>query len=166
MKEFLRKEYGPFTGAVWIVVVVGGVGLGIVLRKFMAPKGGDTPGQMAGSTVSPSYGVETGSPAFIGGGSLYNQGEIVNDVIEAINAQNPPPATTNPVVSTVVKDRDWEAFVDYGEPGWWTAAKRYEEIFGYMPGKTHTVAKINAEVRRAQADPARWDPRHPDYVKR
>jgi hypothetical protein len=148
MPTWLSKEYGPFTGTVWVVVIVGGVGLGLVMRRFLAPKGGDAASsEPAGTTTQPVYGVETGSPNFVGGGTLYNQGEIVSDVLEAINTQNPPPATTAPTVSV---NRDWEAFVDYGEPGWSTAAKRFEDIFGYPPSKTANVAKINAEVRRAR----------------
>lgn len=62
--------------------------------------------------------------------------------------------------------RAYESTVDFGEPGWHTAAKRFEAIWGYMPSRSSTVAEINFEVRRAQEDPARWDPRHPDYVER
>ena len=92
MPEFLRKEYGPFTGTVWLVVIVGGVGLGLVMRKFMSRDKG-------GATSTASYGVETVGPGFSSGsGTLYNQGEIVNAVLAAIGAQTPPPASTDPEI--------------------------------------------------------------------
>jgi hypothetical protein len=52
--------------------------------------------------------------------------------------------------------------VDYGEPGWWTAAQRFEQIFGYQPSKWDTEEKILFEVTRATKNPAYWDPRFPD----
>lgn len=106
MKDFLRREYGPFTGAVWLVVIIGGVGLGLGMRRFMAGRGGDAAAadpEGQGSPIAPDYGVSTGSPAFVGGGgTLYNQGEIVASVVEAIEAQTPPPATTDPVVTSPI----------------------------------------------------------------
>lgn len=89
---FLTKQYGPFTGTIWVVVIVGGVGLGLAMRKFMGSGdsmavGGDS------ATTSPAF-----SPGITAGnmGTQYNQGDIVNDVVEAIRIQTPPPATTNP----------------------------------------------------------------------
>lgn len=93
MPKWLSKEYGPFTGSVWLVVIVGGVGLGLAMRKFVnrnVQSSTDT------QTVTPTDPGYTGVTAVTGGGVGYNQGEIVADVLEAIEAQKPPPATTNP----------------------------------------------------------------------
>jgi len=90
MPKFLSKQYGPFTGGVWLVVIAGGVGLGLVMRRFMG--GGDT-GEFTASAAGDTTPV---APAFMGGGTTLNQGEIVSEVIEAIKTQTPPPATTDP----------------------------------------------------------------------
>lgn len=92
MPKFLTKEYGPFTGGVWIVIIVGGVGLGLVMRKYF--NRGDT-GEFTASAPGPASDTAV-APAFMGGGTLFNQGEIVSEVLEAIKVQTPPPATTNP----------------------------------------------------------------------
>ena len=96
MPKWLAKEYGPFSGVVWVVVIVGGVGLGLVTRRYFAGRGGAVE---ATGAVAPVEDAAL-SPAFVGGGTLYNQGEIVAEVLEAIKTQEPPPATTNPVVVT------------------------------------------------------------------
>lgn len=99
MPEILKKEYGPFSGLEWGVIIVGGVGLGLALRFYLNRRGGDqsaAPGS-AGPT-SPDYGVSTGVAPSSAGGTLYNQGEIVAGVLDAINAQKPPPAATTPEV--------------------------------------------------------------------
>lgn len=90
MPKWLAKEYGPFTGTVWVVVIVGGVGLGLLMRRYMAGRESASP-----AVTEPEYVGD--NPMLTGTGTLYNQGEIVSDVLEAINAQKPPPATTNPI---------------------------------------------------------------------
>jgi hypothetical protein len=112
MPQWLTKEYGPFTGTVWVVVIVGGVGLGLLMRRFM---GGREP---ADSYTTTDPGFTGTSPVSSGTGTFYNQGEIVAGVLEAINAQqgNPPPATTQPAV-TVGAARDWGTDQSiYGDP--------------------------------------------------
>jgi len=96
MPKFLTKEYGPFTGGVWVIVIVGGVGLGLVMRKYF--NRGDT-GEFTASAPGPASDTAV-APAFMGGGTTLNQGEIVAGVLEAIKLQTPPPATTNPTVLT------------------------------------------------------------------
>lgn len=93
MKNLLTKEYGPFTGGVWLVIIVGGVGLGLVMRRFMNRDSGEF---SAASPAVSGAATDTASPAFLGGGTTLNQGEIVADVIEALKLQTPPPATTDP----------------------------------------------------------------------
>ena len=97
MPTWLTKQYGPFTGTVWVVVIVGGVGLGLVMRRYF-----NRPGDVhdAETTAVTAPGSSSLSPAFVGGGTLYNQGEIVADVLEAIQTQTPPPPTTEPEVPT------------------------------------------------------------------
>jgi len=93
MPKFLTKEYGPFTGGVWIVIVVGGVGLGLVMKRFMNRNTGEF---SATSPASEMGTTDPASPVFAGGGTTFNQGEIVSSVVEALKAQTPPPATTTP----------------------------------------------------------------------
>lgn len=96
MPDWLTKQYGPFTGTVWVVVIVGGVGLGLLMRRYLGNRGAET------SAISETTGggamVESPavSPAFVGGGTLYNQGEIVAEVIAALKDQTPAPPTTTP----------------------------------------------------------------------
>src|SRR5688572_10898065 len=92
MPKFLSKTYGPFTGGIWVVIIVGGVGLGLAMRRFMP--GGDS-GEFTATAPGPAS-DQAVAPAFMGGGTTFNQGEIVQGVLEAISAQKPPPATTDP----------------------------------------------------------------------
>lgn len=93
MPKFLTKEYGPFTGGVWLVIIVGGVGLGLVMRRYFNRDSGEF---SAASPAVSGASADPASPAFLGGGTTFNQGEIVADVLEAIKIQTPPPATTDP----------------------------------------------------------------------
>jgi len=39
--EILKKKIGPFTVGIWSVIVVGGLGLGLVMRKFIGGSEGE-----------------------------------------------------------------------------------------------------------------------------
>ena len=39
-EDFIKKKIGPFSGGVWIIVVVGGVGLAILIKKGIGGGGG------------------------------------------------------------------------------------------------------------------------------
>jgi uncharacterized small protein (DUF1192 family) len=95
MPTILTKEYGPFTGTVWLVIIAGGIGLGLVMRRFTGSQGGDN----EPAEPPPEFGVENVGPPFAsGGGTQFNQGQIVSDVIEAINTQGAAASTTDPTV--------------------------------------------------------------------
>lgn len=80
MKEFLGKQYGPFKGREWLIVGVAGVGLGLIIRYAMGRRN-------AGNSDDPGVQeiIGTTQPAVVNGGTRYNQGAIVQDVIESLN---------------------------------------------------------------------------------
>jgi hypothetical protein len=88
MPEWLTKQYGPFSGITWVIIITAGAGLGLVMRRFI----GASDGAATADTPTPLPSTE---PAFVGGGTTLNQGEIVADVIEAINASGGA-ISTNP----------------------------------------------------------------------
>ncbi len=83
MPAWLSKEYGPFTGTVWVVVIVGGVGLGFLMRRYM---GRDTP-EGSSSNVTTDPGFTGTNPTTGSGAAQYNQGAVVSDVLAALRAQ-------------------------------------------------------------------------------
>jgi hypothetical protein len=39
--QFLKKKVGPFTVGIWGVIVIGGIGLGVIMRKFVGGNEGE-----------------------------------------------------------------------------------------------------------------------------
>lgn len=124
MPDWLTKQYGPFTGTVWVVVIAGGVGLGLLMRRYMASREA-----APAAEIVPVESAST-SPAFMGGGggTLYNQGEIVSEVLEALKGQGNTPGTTDPT--------DIKASVE-------------EQLKG---ARASEYAAVVAEITRLQAD--------------
>lgn len=98
MPEFLKKSYGPFTGLTWVIVIVGGVGLGYALKRF-GPKskavGDSETGLMPADTTDP-VAVGTGAMGTGAPGPQYNEGAITQSLLQQL-ADNPPPALTEPL---------------------------------------------------------------------
>lgn len=101
MEEILDKQYGPFDGKTWAIILVAGIGLGLLVRRSSL-FGGDG----SANDDPEAYTVGSVTPAIVGSGTDYNEEAIIQGVVDRIgpmtNTDNiSPPVTPNPSGVTV-----------------------------------------------------------------
>lgn len=91
MASFLEKEYGPFTGGVWVVIVVGGVGLAFFIRKSMGSGSGSD------AKTEPLLAIETQTaPRVFGDVGQYGGGSSIENPPNQAPPQVPPTTPKTP----------------------------------------------------------------------
>lgn len=167
MRELWNRQLGPYKGKVWAGIVAGGVGLGLLIRRFTRTR--------PESVMDEGVMVATTTPEFLAPGTQYNEGAIVaavrdsfasdlGDIWETIAGRDIEKARVSPEVPA--DERPLPSLpgpappvplppgpIAYDSSFSFEAYRRAVVSTGHNPGTVVDLADIHAALNRIGHDP-------------